>query len=159
MSVDDRIDGAVLALVDVDLAKRHEARVQQAQAYASAIVDSVRDLLIVLDPDLRVVSANRAFYRRFGSSPADTEGRLLYDLGNGQWDIPVLRSRIEAILQRDQQFDDFLVEDEFPGIGRRKMLLNGRRVEGADGRPALVLLAMQDITQSPPAAGVSQAER
>jgi two-component system CheB/CheR fusion protein len=158
MSVDDRIDGAVLALVDVDLAKRHEARVQQAQAYASAIVDSVRDLLIVLDPDLRVVSANRAFYRRFGTAPAETEGRLLYDLGNGQWDIPVLRSQVEAILQRDQQFDDFVVEDVFPGIGRRKMLLNGRRVEGADGRPALVLLAMQDIT-SPPAAGVSQAER
>ncbi len=115
------------------------------EAYAQDIVDTVREPLLILDETLRVRSANRAFYRTFHVSSDETEGRLIYELGNGQWDSPALRLLLEDIVPRDTVFEDFELEHTFPVIGRRVMLLNARKLqEGQHGE--LLVLAMEDVT-------------
>ena len=101
---------------------------------------------MVLDADLRVRTANRSFYQTFRVDPDETEGRSLFDLGNRQWDIPRLRELLEEILPRDSHFNDFEVDHEFEGIGRRSMVLNARRLPPVGGRPGLILLAIEDAT-------------
>jgi two-component system, chemotaxis family, CheB/CheR fusion protein len=110
---------------------------------AEKIVDTVREPLLVLHEDLRVQSANRAFYDAFRVEPAATEGSLVYDLGNRQWDIPELRRLLSEVLPSNEFFEDFEVEHDFPTIGRRTMLLNARRVDHLQ----LVLLAIEDVTE------------
>src|SRR5687768_17330315 len=95
---------------------------------ADDIVDTVREPLLVLNADLRVRRANRSFYRTFKVAPEDTEGRLIYKLGNHQWDIPALRQLLEEVLPQNTAFDDFEVAHNFESIGRKVMLLNARRV-------------------------------
>jgi len=112
------------------------------------IVDTVREPLVVLDADLRVVTANRSFYRVFKVRPEETEGRVIYELGNGQWDIPELRRLLEDVLDKNASFDDFPVEHEFEHIGRRMMLLNARRVVRNAEKTPLILLAIEDITEA-----------
>ena len=94
------------------------------------IIATVREPLIVLDGDLRVISANDSFYRTFKVLRRWTEGRLIFEIGKRQWDIPRLRILLENILLNDQHFQDFEVEQDFPKIGRRTMLLNARRLTG-----------------------------
>ena len=119
--------------------------VEQIQNYAQNIVDTVREPLLILDATLRVRSANRAFYQTFHVSPGETEGRLIYELGNGQWDIPDLRTLLEDIIPTSSVFDDFELEHTFPMIGRRVMLLNARKLQtGHEGE--LLVLAMEDVT-------------
>src|SRR5215216_6621319 len=96
-----------------------EPLVEDIQDYALNIVDTVREPLLILDATLRVRSANRAFYETFHVSPEETEERLIYELGNGQWDIPDLRTLLEDIVPRSSAFDDFELEHDFPAIGRR----------------------------------------
>lgn len=115
---------------------------------ASAIIRSLRDPLLILDANLRVETANDAFYRTFQVSPGDSEGRLVYELGNHQWDIPQLRHLLEEVLPRTTAFDDFEVTHTFESLGQRTMLLNARRLDDADGRPARILLSIQDVTRS-----------
>jgi PAS domain S-box-containing protein len=115
------------------------------QNYAQNIVDTVREPLLILDATLRVRSANRAFYQTFHVSPAETEGRLIYELGNGQWDIPDLRTLLEDIVPKSSVFDDFELDHTFPVIGRRVMLLNARKLE-AGHHGELLVLAMEDVT-------------
>jgi two-component system CheB/CheR fusion protein len=91
-----------------------------------------------------VVSASRSFYRSFRVAAEETVGRTIYDLGNRQWDIPALRELLETILPRDQSFDGYVVEHDFPALGRRRMLLNGRRLVGNAGDAPLILLALED---------------
>jgi len=100
--------------------------VDEIQNYAQNIVDTVREPLLILDATLRVRSANRAFYQTFHVSPGETEGRLIYELGNGQWDIPDLRTLLEDIVPKSSVFDDFELDHTFPAIGRRVMLLKRR---------------------------------
>ncbi len=120
--------------------------VEDIQNYAQNIVDTVREPLLILDATLRVQSANRAFYQTFHVSPAETEGRLIYELGNGQWDIPDLRTLLEDIVPKSSVFDDFELEHTFPSIGRRVMLLNARKLQsGHHGE--LLVLAMGDVTE------------
>src|ERR1700741_5352491 len=119
--------------------------VDDIQNYAQNIVDTVREPLLILDATLRVQSANRAFYQTFHVSPAETEGRLIYELGNGQWDIPDLRTLLEDIVPKSSVFDDFELEHTFPVIGRRGMLLNARKLQ-AGQHGALLVLAMEDVT-------------
>src|SRR5436309_15004507 len=102
--------------------------VKDIESYAQNIVDTVREPLLILDATLRVKSANRAFYQTFHVSPAETEGRLIYELGNGQWDIPALRTLLEDIVPTSSVFDDFDLEHTFPVIGRRVMRLNARKL-------------------------------
>ncbi|MFN2367245.1 MAG: PAS domain S-box protein, partial [Desulfurivibrionaceae bacterium] len=110
-------------------------------------INTVREPLICLDQDLRVVTVSRSFYDFFLVKPAETVGRLIYDLGNKQWDIPRLRELLETILPEQTSFDDYEVEHDFAAIGRRVMLLNARRIEREPGREQIILLAFEDITE------------
>src|SRR6186997_1469812 len=120
--------------------------VDEIQNYAQNIVDTVREPLLILDATLRVRSANRAFYQTFHVSPDETEGRLIYELGNGQWDIPDLRTLLEDIVPKSSVFDDFELDHTFPAIGRRVMLLNARKLQ-AGHHGELLVLAMGDVTE------------
>ncbi len=102
---------------------------------------------MILRADFRVNTANEAFYKAFKVRPDQTEGRLIYELGTRQLDIPKLRELLEEILPRNSVFNDFEIAHDFPDIGRRIMLLNARRLEQEDGRPGLILLAMEDVTE------------
>jgi PAS domain S-box-containing protein len=120
--------------------------VDDIQNYAQNIVDTVREPLLILDATLRVQSANRAFYQTFHVSPEETEGHLIYELGNGQWDIPDLRTLLEDIVPKSSVFDDFELDHTFPAIGRRVMLLNARKLQ-AGHHGELLVLAMGDVTE------------
>ncbi len=125
----------------------HLSDVQDWQTLAQAIVDTVREPLVVLNRDLRVVAASRSFYRVFGAEPQKTQGRLLYELGNGQWDIPALRNLLEDIIPKHRTIEAYEVEHEFPTIGRRVMLLNARQVFDEGNPDVTLLLAIEDVTQ------------
>ena len=141
-TVDNFIGGVVLTFTDISL--RVEALAAQvARELAEAIVDSVREPLLVLDGELQVVSASRSFYQCFQVAAAETLGRPVGELGNGQWNIPALRELLEKLLSGAPPFEDYLVDSEFPVIGQRRLLLNARRVVGKLGTPPLILLAMQ----------------
>jgi two-component system CheB/CheR fusion protein len=124
-----------------------ERTLAKSQEYAESIVDTVREPLIVLDQELRVVTASRSFYEVFKVKPAETVGQLIYNLGNKQWDIPKLRELLEEILPQKATFDDYEVEHNFLGIGRRIMLLNARRIPNPPGKLKVILLAIEDITK------------
>lgn len=114
---------------------------------SDAIVDTIREPLLVLSAGLRVRRANRAFYQTFDIAPEDAEGRLIYELGDNQWDIPALRDLLEKMLPQHRAFDDFEVDHNFPSIGRRVMLLNARCIEQEGDCTETILLAMEDITE------------
>src|SRR6195256_2084840 len=122
-----------------------EPLVEEIQNYALNIVDTVREPLLILDVTLRVQSANGAFSQTFHVSSEETEGRLIYELGNGQWDIPDLRRLLEDIVPTSSVFNDFELEHTFPVIGRRAMLLNARKLQ-AGHHGELLVLAMEDVT-------------
>ena len=113
----------------------------------NSILGSIREPLIVLGPDLKVVTANQSFYHIFDVNPDQTEGVVIYDLGNRQWDIPKLRQLLEDILPQNTSFHDFEVEHTFETIGRKIMHLNARRIYGAGGQTQLILLAIEDVTE------------
>lgn len=119
--------------------------VDDAQDYAQNVVDTVREPLLILDTTLRVRSANRAFYQTFHVSAAETVDRLIYKLGDGQWDIPELRTLLEDIVPKSSVFNDFELDHTFPVIGRRVMLLNARKLR-AGHHGELLVLAMDDVT-------------
>jgi PAS domain S-box-containing protein len=116
-------------------------------ALAQAIVDTIREPLLVLDKDLRVVTANRSFYLTFGMNRQDVQGRPIYALGNGQWNIPELRLLLENIAPRHAVMDAYEVEQDFTGIGRRTMLLNARKVFYEENAHTTILLGIEDITE------------
>src|SRR6186997_1055287 len=118
---------------------------EDIQNYAQNIVDTVREPLLILDTTLRVRSANRAFYQTFHVTPEETENRLIYELGNGQWDIPDLRTLLEDIVPKSSVFNDFELDHTFPVIGRRVMVLNARKLQ-AGHHGELLVLAMEDVT-------------
>ncbi len=124
-----------------------EQLVQDALAYADNIIATLREPFLVLDKSLRVRTANASFFKNFNVSKEETVGRLVYDLGNRQWDIPRLRELLEEVLPRDHSFQDYEVEHHFPTLGRKLMLLNARRCVSVDNRPELILLAVEDITE------------
>jgi two-component system CheB/CheR fusion protein len=123
------------------------ASLDKASEYAENIINTVREPLIVLDQDLRVVTASRSFYDFFKVKPEETEGQLIYNLGNKQWDIPKLRELLENILPQKTTFDNYEVAHDFATIGRRVMLLNARQIERALGKERIILLAIEDITE------------
>src|SRR5271166_3602529 len=120
--------------------------VEDIETYAQDIVDTVREPLLILDTTLRVRSANRAFYQTFHVSPEETETHLIYELGNGQWDIPDLRTLLEDVVPKNSVFNDFEFVHTFPVIGRRVMLLNARKLR-AGRHGELLILAMEDVTE------------
>jgi two-component system CheB/CheR fusion protein len=164
-TLDDQIDGVTLTFVDITDIKQVELErerllqeVQQARTYAEQIVETVRDPLMVLDSDLRVQTANQAFYQLFQIMPAETEQALLYELGAGQWDHPQLRALLHTILTQHTSVRDFELTQNFPHIGPRTMLLNARLIDQPAAQSSLILLAMEDITVRQQAAvGLRQA--
>ena len=125
-----------------------EQEVRDALEFSENIINAVREPLIVMDGDLRVVSASKAFYDVFKVKPEDTEKQLIYSLGNHQWNIPKLRELLEEIIPNNAAFYDFEVKHDFPEIGERIMMLNARRIPGPPEKPRVILLAIEDITGS-----------
>jgi chemotaxis protein methyltransferase CheR len=121
--------------------------VADACALAQSIVDTVREPVVVLDKGLRVIAASRSFYSAFKVRPEDTQGRLLYTLGDGQWDIPKLRMLLEKIIPERGVMEDYDVEHEFPGLGDRTMVLNARQVDYMEGAETTILLGIEDVTE------------
>jgi two-component system CheB/CheR fusion protein len=130
-----------------DALKHSGQELQLALDLANAIVSTVRGPLLIMDGELRVERANRAYYDTFLVRPEDTEGRLLYELGDGQWDFPSLRTALGEVLPKDSSFADFEVDREFPQIGRRTMCLNARRLDNESGGGERILLAIEDRTE------------
>ena len=121
--------------------------VDEAREFAENVINTVREPLISLDKDLRVVTANSSFYATFKVSPESTIGNFIYDLGDRQWDIPKLRVLIEDILPHDSVFNGYEVEHDFQGIGRKTILLNARQIYRENIGSHIILLAMEDITE------------
>jgi diguanylate cyclase (GGDEF)-like protein/PAS domain S-box-containing protein len=111
------------------------------------IVETIREPLLVLDRDLRVVTVSRSFYEFFKVKPEETMGQFIYDLGDKQWDISKLRELLETILPQQTAFDNYEVEHDFVTIGRRTLLLNARQIERKAGKERMILLAIEDITE------------
>jgi chemotaxis protein methyltransferase CheR len=120
--------------------------VKDAFALAQAIVDTVHEPVLVFDKELRVIAASRSFYSVFKVNPQDTQGRLLHELGDGQWDIPKLRLLLEQIIPEQGVMEDYEVEHEFPGVGHRTMRLNARQVFYEGGADTTILLGIEDVT-------------
>lgn len=118
-----------------------------AWSYIRTVVDTLREPFLILDKDLRVVSANKTFYKIFEVTKKETEGKLIYDLGNGQWNISKLRILLEDILPKNTFFEDFKVEHAFPKIGFKIMILNARRIYSHGEERPIMLLAMEDVTK------------
>ena len=114
---------------------------------ASDIVETIPSALIILDRHLNITSANRAFYQTFRTSPADTEGSHIYDLGNRQWDIPALRTLLESVIPHRASVEGFEVEHDFPTIGRRTMLVNARKIFRPGNHDGSILLAIEDVSE------------
>jgi PAS domain S-box-containing protein len=123
-----------------------EELIRHAQDFAEGIVQTVREPLMILDSDLRVISANLSFYRNFQVSPEETENQFIFELGNHQWDIPRLRELLEEILSKDTHFNDFEVSHNFLTVGHRTMLLNARQIFQEGIGTSNILLAIEDIT-------------
>jgi two-component system CheB/CheR fusion protein len=139
---DNRIDGAVLSFEDINAIKRD---LDQTRLYADALVEHAREIILILDSNLRVIRANPAFYRKFNVAYSDTANRAIYELGSGQWNIPKLRELLEKILPDNETVEDLEVRHEFPGLGMRIMLVNARRIELQPGKP-VILLYVEDVT-------------
>jgi len=142
----------LLAIEDITERKRVEEllfkkneEVRLAGDYAQSIINTVREPFIILNGRFEVISASRAFYDTFEVTPEETQGQVLYTLGNLQWDIPRLHELLETVLPKNRSFENFIVEHNFPGIGQKKMLLNAREIIGEESAPHLILLAMEVI--------------
>ncbi|HSW88386.1 MAG TPA: PAS domain-containing protein [Candidatus Saccharimonadales bacterium] len=118
-----------------------------AWTYIRTVVDTLREPFLILDEELQVLSANKTFYSFFQVIPKETEGKRVYDLGNGQWNIPKLKILLEDILPKNTYFEDFKVEHNFPKIGKRIIILNARRIYRTGEDRPIMLLAMEDITK------------
>lgn len=131
---------------------------EKSWTYIRTVVDVVREPVLVLDKDFRVISANDPFYRAFQVEPTETENKIIYELGNGQWDIPALRSLLEDILPKNSFFKGFEVTHEFPFIGQKVMILNARQIYFEEDTflkghgpleldQHIILLAIEDVTE------------
>lgn len=137
------------AFGDIDFIKRVT---EESWTYIKTMVDIVHEPVLILDKDLRVRGANDSFYRSFQVEHKDTEGRIVYELGNGQWDIPALRKLLEDILPKNTFFKGFEVTHDFPAIGRKVMILNARRIYFKEDTtatvfPPIIMLAIEDVTE------------
>jgi len=131
---------------------------EKSWTYIKTVVDVVREPVLVLDKDFRIIAANDPFYRTFQAEPAETENKIVYDLGNGQWNIPDLRKLLESILPQDSFFKGFEVTHNFPSIGHKVMILNARQIHFKEDSlfqnhvpselfKSIILLAIEDVTE------------
>ena len=146
-TLENAIDGVVLVLQDVHEIKVASEQTKRSSEFFYGIINTVRQPLLVLDADLRVMTVNESFLDTFKVSRQQTANKFLYRLGNEQWNIPKLRALLEQILPKDEVVINFEVEHEFETIGYRKMVLNARRLFQASNREPMILLAIEDITE------------
>jgi len=144
-TLDNVIDGVVLTFSDITSFKAADAEARAARDYAESIVDTVREPFVVLNGKFEVISASRSFYAIFHTTPEVTQGKVIFKIGDSQWDIPKLHELLEDVLPQNRSFENLLVDHVFPGIGQKKMLLNAREIIGEAGTPHLILLAMEVI--------------
>jgi len=139
-TAENMIEGVLLTFTETTV-------LRAAADYAKSIVETVRESLVILDGGFRIISANLAFHKMFHLLKDETQGQLLFELSNRQWDIPKLRRLLGEILPHNEKFEDFEVEHDFPGIGRKRMLLNGRKIiqKEINAQP-MILLAIEDAT-------------
>lgn len=142
----EEVAGVVLVFREITERRKTERALATALSYADDIIATLREPFLVLNVDLRVKTANRSFYDSFKVTKEETENHLVYDLGNGQWDIPGLRKLLDEVLSRNQSVHDFEVEHTFPTLGRKTMLLNARPFPPDSKHPELILLAVEDVT-------------
>ncbi len=133
----ETLGGATVVLIDINQLRR--------------TIEIIREPLLIMDETFKIIAANPIFYRLFGTEPPETEGRTLFELGNGQWDIPRLRELLEDILPKREILEDFRVEHDFPGMGKRVMLLNARQIKSEGLGLDRILLAIEDVTDRPAA--------
>ncbi|MEI7456249.1 MAG: chemotaxis protein CheB [Nitrosomonadales bacterium] len=143
-TLENVISGVVLTFTDITQRRQVQQAVIEARDLAEGIVNMVKEPLLVLDSELRIVSASRSFYQYFHTAEKDTIGCLIYQLGNSQWDIPELRHLLETILSGNQVIENYLVEYPFPLTGQRKMRLNARRIAYGDRTREMILLVMEE---------------
>ena len=136
----------MITFIDLTDRKRAVEQMRAAKNFAERIVETVRVPLLVLDPDLNVISANAQFCRKFRTTRGETENKRIYDLGNGQWDIKRLRELLEQVVANNNCIDDFEVEHDFPGIGFRKIFVNAHLIQEEGGLPGMIVLSIEDIT-------------
>ena len=141
------VDGVLVALLDIDSVRRSLDEAREARDLAEAIVETVREPLVVLDAGLRILKATHSFYAAFQVDSAETEGRILFDLGDGQWNIPRLRALLEEILPGGSRVENFEVAHEFPSIGYRRMVLHASQIQRESQGTMAILLAIEDITE------------
>jgi len=141
------VTGVVLVFRDITERRHQEQAIQDSLSYAENIIATLREPFLVLDDGLRVKTANHRFYETFRVSPDETEARFIYDLGNGQWDMPELHKLLNEVLSNHHPIHDFEIERTFPTIGRKTMELNASRFESVNHGPNLILLAIEDITE------------
>ncbi|MBD1871266.1 PAS domain-containing protein [Cyanobacteria bacterium FACHB-471] len=145
-TTENQIDGVTMVFLDIDALKRHAAVVEAERNYVEAIVETVQTPLVVLDAELRMKTVNRAFYNMFQVSESETKQSFWFELGNGQWNIPQLRSLLEEVLISNRQVQNFEVDHYFEQIGHKTMLLNACKLQRADNAD-MILLAIADITE------------
>jgi two-component system CheB/CheR fusion protein len=146
-TVENHITGAVVSFIDINDVKLSQLKALDAQLYVENLVETLRNPLVVLDSDLRIISTNRSFYQTFKLPLTEVTNKLVYELDDHQWDIPELRLLLEQVLPNKSSFEDFEVDHVFPSICRRILLLNGRQVFQEVIGKSLILLEFEDITE------------
>lgn len=147
LTPDGQVDGAVVVLVDIEALKRGEQETSRIRDMAATITATMREALLFLDGEFNVTHANEAFYRDFQTTRSETQGRGLFEMGDGQWNIAPLRHALLETLPRNHTFDTLVVEHDFKGVGRRTLSLNARRLHDPRDRQSRILLAIDDITE------------
>ena len=142
-TLDNKINGVVAIFVDITERRKAQQIIEEARAYAETILETMREPLIVLDTDLKIISANKSFYQTFKVDHKETQGRFIYDLGNRQWDIPKLRQLLGDILTKKTTVDGYEIKHDFETIGQKAMLLNARRLTNMH----MILITIDDITE------------
>ena len=145
-AVDGRIDGAILSLVDIDELRHQVVDARWARDYARSIVEAVQVPLVVLDRDLRVLSANGAYYGAFRQVPAQIEGQGFFDLGSGEWNTTELQRAVGGVLGSNERFQGLQVERDVPGAGHMSTSVSGCAVPSPGG-DRMVLLSIEDVTE------------
>jgi two-component system CheB/CheR fusion protein len=141
-TMENAIAGVGISFIDIS----EQERMRAALLFTKSILNTLRHPVVVMDRELKVVTANENFYETFKVKPEETEHKPIYELGNGQWNIPRLRKLLEEILPGNTEFKDYKVEQDFPLIGHRKMMLNARRLSDDKGSTQRILLAIEDVT-------------
>jgi two-component system CheB/CheR fusion protein len=144
-TVDNKISGAVLVLLDIEESKRSIRQKQQAADFANTLLETVRSASILLDANLRIKRAAPAFYHLFRTEPQKTEGHLFYEIGEGEWDTPELRSLLEEVLPKNLRVNDFEVWQTVPNVGRRKLLLNAYRTTALVDNEYFIIVSIEEV--------------